>query len=111
MSNATVQARLAGFGYLEPDGPAFRLVNPISLAQLRQLASEDWISAVSTTDRAGRVRFRFIATVSGHQFTVTGRLTEQRRPGGLKPSPRWDELALFDNNSAATGHHQGGNNR
>lgn len=97
MSNATVQDRLAGFGRIEPDGTTgFRLAYPISLPQLRQLATEDWISAITSTHRGGITRFRFIATVSGQQFTVTGQLSERRRPGGLKPSVRWDEPALFD---------------
>lgn len=100
MSNATVPARLAGLGKFHPDGAvSFRLADPISLAQLRQLTGEDWISNVTTTDgRAGRVSFRFVATVDGHQVTVTGYLSTNQRRGtrALRTSVRWDEPALFD---------------
>ncbi|MCX4752013.1 hypothetical protein OG455_41970 [Kitasatospora sp. NBC_01287] len=111
MPNATVQDRLAEIGRIEPSGTTgFNLVHPITLAQLRQLVSAEWVSAVTTTQRGGITRFRFVAAVSGQQFTVTGRLSEGQQPGSLKLSPRWDEPALFDN-SAATGRNQGGNNR
>ncbi|MFF4821340.1 hypothetical protein ACFY2K_42935 [Kitasatospora sp. NPDC001309] len=79
MSNATA-ARLAGFGRLNPDGTAaFRLADPISLATFRQLAAEDWVSAVTTTHNAtDGTKFRCVCTVNGRQFTVTGHLRTGR---------------------------------
>ncbi|MFH8387726.1 hypothetical protein ACH4E7_43775 [Kitasatospora sp. NPDC018058] len=80
MAHATAPARLAGFGRLHPDGStSFRLADPISLAEFRALAAQDWVSAITTTDNpSGRTAFRCIATVNGRQFTVTGHLRTGR---------------------------------